>query len=84
MSQSFRIMKSCLSFTHLINVVLLARLAQVSVIPNDESVKAGLSPYAKKDNPSWPWGVIGDSWESGVSYNNSVLFGNNLDNCLRT
>ena len=29
------------------------------------------------------WGTIGDSWDSGVAYNNDVTYDNNADQCLR-
>ncbi|KAL8747806.1 MAG: hypothetical protein Q9190_000350 [Brigantiaea leucoxantha] len=49
---------------------------------------AGLVPKSAHLTPrggdNWPYGVIGDSWGSGVSYNNDVLYDGNLDNCLRT
>lgn len=38
----------------------------------------------RRDGKAWPWGVIGDSWGSGVSYKTDVLYDNNKDNCLRT
>ena len=38
----------------------------------------------RRDGQAWPYGVVGDSWGSGVSYNNDVLYDNNNDSCLRT
>ncbi len=38
----------------------------------------------RRDGQAWPYGVIGDSWGSGVSYNDDVLYDGNKDNCLRT
>ena len=38
----------------------------------------------RRDGQAWPYGVIGDSWRSGVSYNNDTLYDNNKDSCLRT
>ena len=69
---------------HLISSIILAGFTTASVIPNGESHTAAVSRPVKRDNPVWPWGVIGDSWGSGVSYNDSVLLDDNLDNCLRT
>lgn len=43
----------------------------------------GLSgPIVAKE--PWPYGVIGDSWGSGVAYKDSVVYDHNLDICLRT
>ena len=42
------------------------------------------SDLAKRNGPAWPYGVIGDSWGSGVAYNDDVLYDQNLDHCLRT
>ena len=38
----------------------------------------------RRDGQAWPYGVIGDSLGSGVSYNHDVLYDNNKDDCLRT
>ena len=38
----------------------------------------------RRDGQAWPYGVIGDSWGSGVSYNKDVLYDDNKDSCLRT
>ena len=38
----------------------------------------------RRDGQVWPYGVIGDSWGSGVSYNKDVLYDDNKDSCLRT
>lgn len=38
----------------------------------------------QRDGQAWPYGIIGDSWGSVVSYNNDVLYDENKDNCLRT
>ena len=60
----------------------LATLASASILPDIHSFKASKTRLAKRD--AWPYGVIGDSWGSGVSYNDDVLYDGNLDNCLRT
>ncbi len=38
----------------------------------------------RRDGKAWPYGVIGDSWGSGVSYKDDVLYDGNKDDCLRT
>lgn len=66
------------SAKHLISAWGLTSLAIASIIPDVHHIKT------KRDNPAWPYGVIGDSWASGVSYSEDVLYDTNLDNCLRT
>ena len=62
----------------------LLTLAAASAIPDAGVLNSFKSRFSKRENPPWPYGVIGDSWGSGVSYNDDVLYDNNLDNCLRT
>ena len=62
----------------------LTNLIAASALPDANSLKAFTNHLSIRDVTPWPYGVIGDSWGSGVSYNQDVLYDNNLDNCLRT
>ena len=71
-------MKSFTNFEHIAAIAGFASLSAASSLP--------FTYHALKtrDGQAWPWGVIGDSWGSGVSYSDDVLYDNNLDDCLRT
>ena len=69
-------------FKHLFIVSSLITLITASIIP--ETILSKAFALNKRDSGPWPYGVIGDSWGSGVSYNDDVLYDKNLDNCLRT
>ena len=60
----------------------LVALASTSILPDLHSFKASNTRLAKKG--AWTYGVIGDSWASGVSYNKETLYDDNKDHCLRT
>lgn len=78
-------MKLFSSSTSLTHVLLLTRLAATSVIPDGKVLRTPSgNRFVSRTNSAWPYGVIGDSWGSGVSYNKTVLFDDNLDSCLRT
>ena len=68
--------------TNVFGVFSLVTLATASVVP--ESILSKAIAINKRDSGPWPYGVIGDSWGSGVSYNTDVLYDNNIDKCLRT
>ncbi|KAL8676221.1 MAG: hypothetical protein Q9186_007243 [Xanthomendoza sp. 1 TL-2023] len=70
------------SFVSLISASSLATLAAASILPNPNVFNPLKNRLAKRD--VWTYGVVGDSWGSGVSYNDDVLLDGNLDNCLRT
>ena len=63
---------------HVFCVLTFVSLITASII------SAPISRFTRRDASPWPYAVIGDSWGSGVSYNNDVLYDKNLDNCLRT
>ena len=69
---------------HITSVLSLISLIAASKIPHGKPLSASTGQLAKRIESPWPYAVIGDSWGSGVSYNNDVLYDNNLDNCLRT
>lgn len=62
----------------------LVSLGVTSLLPNDFRFESSLQRLSKRDGQAWPYGVIGDSWGSGVSYSTDVLYDDNRDNCLRT
>ncbi|KAL6722230.1 hypothetical protein ACLMJK_001337 [Lecanora helva] len=61
----------------------LIGLSTASLLPNDFRFESSFQTLSKRAD-AWPYGVIGDSWGSGVSYNDDVLYDGNRDNCLRT
>ena len=67
-----------------LGVLGLTNLVTAGIIPDVRALKASTEHLITRDASPWPYGVIGDSWGSGVSYNNDVLYDGNLDNCLRT
>lgn len=69
---------------HFIGILGLTNLITAGIIPDAKAFKASTEHLITRDVSPWPYGVIGDSWGSGVSYTDSVLYDNNLDNCLRT
>ena len=69
---------------HFIVVLGLTNLITAGMIPDPKALKVSTEHLITRDTSPWPYGVIGDSWGSGVSYNDDVLYDNNLDNCLRT
>lgn len=73
-------LRSTLILKHFIKVVGLISLTSAAVLPDSDQSTSFLG---RRDNV-WPWAVIGDSWGSGVSYNNDVLYDGNKDSCLRT
>ena len=68
---------------HLLAALSLASLTTAGIIPEVNPFNAIAVGLTKRDDP-WPWGVIGDSWASGVAYNKDVLYDDNKDKCLRT
>lgn len=77
-------MEWSLRLKHLIGVSSLINLVTASIIPDASSFRASMDRITRRDGSPWPYAVIGDSWGSGVSYNEDVLYDENLDNCLRT
>ena len=75
-------MERFLQAKHIIGVLSLVNLITASIIPLTNP--ASMGHLTKRNTSPWPYGVIGDSWGSGVSYNEDVLYDKNLDNCLRT
>ena len=72
------LLKRFLSISSLINHVT------ANMIRDDNPYSASIDQSSRRDNPPWPYAVIGDSWGSGVAYNQDALYDNNLDDCLRT
>ena len=70
-------MERTFTFNQLISTLSLIVFTTVSAMP-------GLAHLAPRDKDLWPYGVIGDSWGSGVAYKKDVLYDENRDNCLRT
>lgn len=77
-------MEWSLRLKQLIGVSSLINLITASIITDVNPVRAYIGQFTKRDASPWPYGVIGDSWGSGVSYNKDVLYDDNRDNCLRT
>lgn len=77
-------MEWSLCIKQLFGVLSLSILVTASIIPDANSFRTSIGQLIRRDPTPWPYGVIGDSWGSGVSYNDDVLFDKNLDNCLRT
>ena len=77
-------MRLSLRGKHFLGVLSLVNLITANIIPYKDPSRAFIDRLTRRDNPPWPYAVIGDSWGSGVSYNQDVLYDNNLDNCLRT
>ena len=71
-------------FLHLATVSSLLTLLAASAIPDTSFSDPLGSRIEQRDNPPWPYGVCGDSWGSGVSYKDEVLYDGNRDKCLRT
>lgn len=69
-------------FTQFVGASSLVALVAASTVPDLHLLGASSTRLAKRD--VWPYGVIGDSWGSGVSYKKDVLYDDNLDKCLRT
>ncbi len=69
---------------HMIGVLGLTNLITAGTTPDTKAFKGSTEHLIIRDSSPWPYGVIGDSWGSGVSYKDDVLYDNNLDNCLRT
>ena len=69
---------------HSLGVLSFTNLVTTNVIRDDDPFRASIDQFTRRDKPSWPYAVIGDSWGSGVAYNQDVLYDNNSDNCLRT
>ena len=74
------------SLIYFAGLSLIAPLTAASVIAGANTLRSLKSnfAFAKRDKPPWPYGVIGDSWGSGVAYNDDVLYDDNRDKCLRT
>ena len=71
-------MKSIPHPSRILGFLSLTSLCASSVLPDTNH------QLDRRDGQAWPYGVVGDSWGSGVSYNNDVLYDDNKDNCLRT
>ncbi|KAL8711275.1 MAG: hypothetical protein Q9225_007137 [Loekoesia sp. 1 TL-2023] len=71
-------MKSTPELKGVIGILILTSLSAASLLPD------AYYRLNRRDGQAWPYGVIGDSWGSGVSYNNDVLYDDNKDDCLRT
>lgn len=84
MPPSSNTIEMSLCVQHVIGVLSLISLITASIIPDANLVRASIRQLARRDGSSWPYGVIGDSWGSGVAYKKAVLYDDNLDNCLRT
>ena len=84
MSRSFNKMKFIPRSKHFLGVLGLTKLLTAAIVPDARVFRPSIEHLTTRDTSPWPYGVIGDSWGSGVSYNNDVLYDNNLDNCLRT
>ena len=72
--------RSTLTLNNFVKAFGLIRLTSAAVLPGSDQPTLSLG---RRDNV-WPWAVIGDSWGSGVSYNDDVLYDGNKDSCLRT
>ena len=77
-------MQSSNPWKHTVLALSLTSLGLASADPNHFRFKASTHPLYARQAAAWPYGVIGDSWGSGVSYSTDVLYDNNLDECLRT
>ena len=71
-------MKSIPDTNGILGFLSLTSLAAASFLPDT------YHQLDRRAGQAWPYGVIGDSWGSGVSYNTAVLYDDNKDNCLRT
>lgn len=76
-------MQSFTPWKHSALTLSLGTLSLASSIPSRFRLARSVQDLVARDDP-WPWGVVGDSWGSGVSYNQDVLYDDNRDNCLRT
>ena len=72
-----------LSKASLLNLVL-SGISSASSLLNTSRFQDASMRLTLRDATPWPYGVIGDSWGSGIAYNEEVLYDGNLDNCLRT
>ena len=72
------------SIKHILGFTSLMPLIIASVVPNITAVDDQLVTRDDEDDEVWGYGVIGDSWGSGVAYKDSVLYDDNKDKCLRT
>lgn len=77
-------MEYSLRIKPLIVAFSIINLITTSIIPDGMTFGASKRGFTRRDVTPWPYGVIGDSWGSGVSYNKEVLYDGNLDHCLRT
>lgn len=77
-------MKWPLLIKPLVGVLGLTQLVAASVIPDVDPSAASINQLNRRDNLPWPYAVIGDSWGSGVAYNDDSLYDGNLDECVRT
>ncbi|KAI4129589.1 MAG: hypothetical protein LQ338_002163 [Usnochroma carphineum] len=77
-------MELTLTLKHFLKTFSLIGLTSASIIPDLSRFPSSLAHLTPRDKTPWPYGVIGDSWGSGVAYNNDILYDNNLDYCLRT
>ena len=77
-------MRWSLLVKHFFGVLSLTNLVTANIIRDDDPFRASMDQFTRRDKPPWPYAVIGDSWGSGVAYNQGVLYDNNTDNCLRT
>ena len=71
-----------MSMKHLISAFSLLNLIGASILPLNKPTGPP-SNLLKRKTP-WPYGVIGDSWGSGVAYNDGTQYDKNLDHCLRS
>lgn len=71
-------MKSILDPNGILGFLSLMSLGAATSLPDN------YHQLDRRDGQAWPYGVVGDSWGSGVAYNNDTLYDNNKDNCLRT
>lgn len=69
---------------HTLLTLSLTNIGLAGLIPDHDQYKPSSHSLTKRAGEAWPYGVIGDSWGSGVSYNTDVLYDGNRDDCLRT
>lgn len=77
-------MESLNPWKHTIVTLSLTSLGLAGLVPSHSRFEASTHPLYTRDGGAWPYGVIGDSWGSGVSYSTDVLYDDNKDECLRT
>ena len=76
-------MKSASPSRQIAGYASLIGLGAASLLPNNFRFESTIQRLSKRAD-AWPYGVIGDSWGSGVSYSTDVLYDGNRDSCLRT